>query len=117
MKMQMNKIRTVDLFKTKNKTYTILDKQKKSLICKIVEGFGAKKTATSLNLSIKSLKRWMKNGIDRKKGGGRKIMDKKQKRNIKKQESAITLIALVVTIVVLIILAGISISSELCDLL
>ena len=75
MKMQMNKIRTVDLFKTKNKTYTILDKQKKSLICKIVEGFGAKKTATSLNLSIKSLKRWMKNGIDRKKGGGRKIMD------------------------------------------
>ena len=37
-------------------------------------------------------------------------MDKKQKRNIKKQESAITLIALVVTIVVLLILAAVSIS-------
>lgn len=75
-KMQKNRISTNDLFKHQNnKTYLIFDEKKKKFICDMVQEFGAKVVATSLNLSIKSLKRWLKSGIERKKGGGRKILD------------------------------------------
>lgn len=74
-KLRMNNIATKDLFTTSKKTYLILNESKKRIICDIVNDYGAKETAKYLNLSIKSLKRWMKSGIKRKKGGGRKILD------------------------------------------
>ena len=81
-RMNRFKIHSIDLFKNKRKTYSILDKSQKDLICKIVDNFGAKTTANSLNLSIKSLKRWKKTGIERKKGGGRKILDPKMEKEL-----------------------------------
>ena len=83
-KMNKYQIKTSDLFKNTTKTYSILDKNKKNSIIKIVNTYGAKKTANALNLSIKSLKRWLKNGTERKKGGGRKILDPEMEKNVVK---------------------------------
>ena len=64
-----------DLFNPKNKTYLIMDKNKKDLITDLVRWKGTKRVAEALSLSTKSLKRWMIKGTQRKNGGGRKVLD------------------------------------------
>ena len=74
-KMLRNRIKPDDLFKHRTKTYSILSKEKKNAICSLAKFFGLHKIAYCLNISKKSLTRWLKKGTERKKGGGRKILD------------------------------------------
>ena len=74
-KMLRNRIKPEDLFKHRTKAYSILSKEKKNAICSLAKFFGAQKIAYCLNISKKSLTRWIKKGTERKKGGGRKILD------------------------------------------
>lgn len=73
--MIRNRIKSENLFKRKDKGYSILTQKKKDLICQIARHFGPGYLSHSLNMSKKSLMRWLKKGTHRRIGGGRKILD------------------------------------------
>lgn len=53
----------------------MLSSEIKSKAIQMAEKNGIKKAAQQYNVPIKSLKRWLKVGVERKKGGGRKSKD------------------------------------------
>lgn len=74
-KMFAYRIPSTYLFRTIGTKYAILNKEKKKHIVCLSNKIGINTMAKSLSLSKKSVERWRSNGIERKKGGGRKTLD------------------------------------------
>ena len=64
----------------KYKIVSLLKKKEAVTLCKILS---IKKTSEYLKISEKNIKRWLINGIERKKGAGRKIRDLKMENDLK----------------------------------
>ena len=74
---QLNFSSTNNIFKiNKNKgKYKILSLEIKKQIYKDIEHLSSKEIAEKYNISIRNISRWKKEGIERKKGSGRKYKD------------------------------------------
>ena len=69
--------------KLKRGKYKIINIIKKQNAIDLTKYISIKETSQFLKISEKNIKRWLKNGIERKKGAGRKIRDPKMEKDLK----------------------------------